>query len=390
MKVFDSPSFTGIDCTGMRRICVSLAFLAVAGPSSALDCAQPLALRSSAPNIIWRATGANDVLVEGDDTFLVSATSVRKLETRTGRLAWSLGLTEHSRTLDAVVLPAHIAIIRNGRSVAFVDRVSGKETHRIDADGRIARLIGPPLVAVTVDGPPEGQVRSLVRISDDGVVLRRAEVGRSANVSVIGGVAAFAISDGNDDPIELRGIDLATLQVLWSLTWSSDTLWVHSLDGRFYVGDVFWSDGARVIEPRSGVVTTVPRRDPQKIGGSGDFDLQVVSASSSTAQYRFGNEWSPYFRDCEELRRSDNNSGRTRWQVDLPFGITATLRDGARLWVAGSRDHSRRYLVALDWETGAVERAWTGLPMLHELRVADDLILGYELEGEIVAIRARR
>ena len=43
----------------------------------------------------------------------------------------------------------------------------------------------------------------------------------------------------------------------------------------------------------------------------------------------------------------------------------------------------------LNWETGVVEQAWIGLPMLHGLRLADDLILGYELGGEMVAIRTR-
>lgn len=276
------------------------------------------------------------------------------------------------------MLEDRIATIRDNSFVYFLNRRTGEEISRVDLHEWIGFLQGPPLLAVTWGiNSPESE---LVRLSEDGTVLHRRTVPRVSSVRVIGDVAAVG-SDKEDTDADdtLTGFDLATLQPLWSE--KSYTFNTQVIGGRLYIGNISWSKGAKALDPRTGVAkVTIPEREPFAQGGSEEFDLQVVTS-------KWTGYWDPYTATCNGLRRNDSTTAKTKWRIDLPFHVSGTLRDGKRLFVAGSRDSAHRYLVALDWETGKIEKAWSGVPYMDRLIRSGDLILGFDLGKELVAIR---
>jgi hypothetical protein len=263
--------------------------------------------------------------------------------------------------------------------VAFLDSVTGEERGQVDTGEWIRFLTGPPLLAVTQ--ATDANVSTLVRISPYGAIVGMRTVPEIWDVLIVGGVVAAESERGVVDPEldTMIGYDLDSLLPLWSE--KSFTFNKQVIGGRLYLGDVFWSEGAKAVDPASGTVRAlVPVRDPFKLGGSGEFDLQVVTT-------KWGGAWSPYFADCEELRRNDATTAKTMWKTEMPFHVFGTLRDDSRLFVAGGHDPKNRYVALLDWETGKLQRLWSGLPQISEMLRFDDTIIGFDLARELVAFR---
>jgi PQQ-like domain len=342
-------------------------------PCGAMD------LRAATAKIVWRTTDVVDVHVEGGSVFVETQKGLRKLIAGTGEEAWSYPFKEEGTAPQFVVLPDRVAVVQDERIVVFLDRDTGVPVARTDAGEWIRFLAGPPLLAVTQG--INASISTFVRLSPEGPILGTRIVPLVSDIRIVDGVAAVQVESGFADPEldTLTGYDLATLEPLWSVT--SFTFNTQVIGGKLYAGDIFWSEGARVIDPRSGSITAlIPIRDPFQIGGSGEFDLQVVNT-------RWTGAWSPDYATCEVLRRNDPVTARTLWNTELPLRVSATLRDGARLYVAGNRDVNHRYLVVLDWKTGRIERAWSGVPKLSRLEKAAGLLVGYDPGGELVAVR---
>lgn len=357
---------------------LAVATLLCAGLAAADDCT-PALLRASPATIDWRTAGVVRLERDGDAVLIETKETLSKVSAKTGHTMWTYELEGQERTPEFVVLSDTVAIVRDERYVVFLSSGDGKEVARADAGEWIRFLSGPPLLAVTQ--AVNAEVSTLVRLSPDGTIVSRRTVPRVDDLLIVDGVAALESQPEAPGPrLEtMTGYDLISLEPLWSE--KSFTFNKQIIDQRLYLGNISWSKGAKAIDPRSGAVESlIPVRDAFEIGGSGQFDLQVV-----TTKWR--GAWSPYFAMCEGLRRNDPLTAKTMWRTDLPFHISATLRDGPRLYVAGSRDTENRYLVVLDWKTGRVERAWSGVPQITEMKRVDDVIAGFDLDAELVAIR---
>lgn len=361
----------------MQRAMLFVAAILLAGAVAADDCTAVPIDPSPAP-IAWRLPLASDVRIVGDAVFVGTAEQLQKLDLSTGKAFWTYRFKEEYVPKFAV-LADRVAVARDDHYVVFLNLADGKEVKRTDAGEWIRFLTGPPLLAITQ--ATDASESRLIRLSESGTILATRPIPRATDVLMIGNVAAVESKRGVADPDHevMTGYDLSTLQALWSE--KSGTFNKQVIGDHLYLGDIFWSEGAKAIDPATGAIDAlVPTREPYKIGGSKEFDLQVVTSTWTGA-------WSPDFATCEGLRRNDATTAKVLWQTDVPFGVSGTLRDGARLYVAGSLDPDHRYLLTVDWNTGKVEACWSGVPKLSRLQRAGDWILGYDRDAELVAIR---
>jgi outer membrane protein assembly factor BamB len=361
-----------------------VAMLAIGADAWATECHDPVSLVPEAAPIAWRSSGANDVTIDGDDAFLASfAGGIRRLSAETGQVYWAYPVAVRGMP-DYAVFPQTVAVHVGPRTIAFLDRRTGIEIKRIDLDQPILHFAGPPLIAVTSKTASDKENTTLVRLSSTGDLLTRRKWTPVRDVYLLDGIIAIE-SPGRGPYADdiLTGFDAVHLEPLWST--QRFALVVQNIDHRFYVSDVFWKS-TEAIEPRTGSKTAIPARDPYSTGGSGDFDLQIVASVEAKGPFPADKPWEPSYKRCQELRRNDPVSGRTVWRLDLPFGITATLRAGERVYIAGSADADHRYIVAIDRDTGQVLHSWTGVPVFHELRLAGPIIIGYELDGPLLAM----
>ncbi len=68
--------------------------------------------------------------------------------------------------------------------------------------------------------------------------------------------------------------------------------------------------------------------------------------------------------------------------------MTHTLRDGTRFYVFGGSDETHRFIAQMNWLSGAIERMWSGVPMLLDsMYVKGDLLIGVGLSEGVVAMR---
>jgi len=346
--------------------------------AAARNCVAP-AISASPARIAWRADDVHTTRVDDGFVYVETLSTLRKVNAASGATIWTYRFTADSVSPEFVVLPDRIAIVRDDHFIAFLDRGTGELLSKADAGEWIRFLAGPPLLVVTqgVDAP----VSTVIRMTSDGTVLSSSIAPRVRDLLIVDHVAVLE-SDGEsaDDQDLMSGYDLDTLQRLWSE--KSHTFNKQVIGDRLYLGDIFWSKGAKALDPRTGTTKVfVPVRDPFAIGGSEDFDLQVVDSA-------WVGNWDPYRGTCNGLRRNDARTAKTMWRTDLPFHVSGTLRDGATLYVAGTRDAEHRYLVAMDWKSGKVERAWSGVPYMSDLKRVGNLIVGFELVfGNLAAVR---
>ncbi len=370
----------------------SIVAVIAALPASAFAECAPRSLRSSRPSVVWRSSGANEVQVSGSFAYLVSPSRLRKLDALSGRVIWIYRFKEshdYFSIPDVVVTGSRVAVVVDDRFVAFLDEHTGRETGRTDTGAPILSLTGNPLLAVTrAERFDKSRPTEFVELSQTGAILRRrASTPLEDQFIRVGDrLVVQTVPISSQGPRMLSVLAVDTLRPIWS--GEGRTFALQMVDERLLVGDVFWSAGATALDPRSGEESHVPMRAPAPVGGSGEFDLQRVEVGHQGAIVR--GDWIPSYYTCQALRRNDSVTGAPRWRVDLPLGVTATLRDGDRLYLAGGRDASHQYVVALNWETGEVEKTWSGVPLFHELRKAGDLVIGYELGGKLWAMRLFR
>lgn len=362
----------------MKIVALSIATLLLAGNAFADGCtAAPL--HSTPAKILWRTPAVIRAEVDGDAVFVETRRNLRRVDAKSGATIWTYSFaTEEDVPPQFVVLPRRVAIIRDEKFISFLARDTGEELARRDVGEWVRILAGPPLTVVTQ--ATDAKVSTLIRLDSDGTIVSHRTVPLVNDLTIVDGVAAAESEQGIVDPDldAMTGYDLDTLQTLWSE--KSFTFNKQVIGNRLYLSDIFWSDGAKVLDPKTGVIERmIPKRDPFQIGGSEKFDLQVVTTKWEGA-------WSPHFATCEGLRRNDATTGRTKWQVDLPFRVSGTLREGRVLYVAGSRDTNNRLIAALDWNSGKVEQAWSGVPEMSELHRTGNEIIGFDLAGELVAI----
>ena len=115
--------------------------------------------------------------------------------------------------------------------------------------------------------------------------------------------------------------------------------------------------------------------DGSRLGRS-DLEIQIVTSASESEPA------------CDRLRVNDPATKRPRWEADLPFSVTNTHRDGGRFFVFGSTSDSAHFVARLNWRTGAVERIWSGIPILFDFMytIGPELI-GVGITEGAVAIR---
>lgn len=366
----------------MKRLWVSLlALFLTVGVANADDCEEPL-LKAKPAAIVWRTPGVIRVALDEHAVFVETRQNLRMIEINSGATIWTYsfkGEDYEDVPPEFVLLQHRVAIVEAHTHVALLARDTGERIAETDVGEWIRFLAGPPLLAVTQATNTE--VSTLLRLSADGTIIGMRTVPRVDDVLIVKGVGVMESEQGIVDPeFEIiTGYDLATLQTLWrekSFTFNKQVIGDY-----LYLGDIFWSTGAKVVDPETGVAKRlVGVRDPFQVGGSEQFDLQVVTT-------RWQGAWSPDFATCEGLRRNDSATAKTRWKSDLPFRVHATLRDQERLFVAGSRDANNRYLVELDWNTGSILRAWSGVPQMSALYRIKHMLVGFDLASDLVAIR---
>lgn len=358
---------------------VIVSLLVTSSVAFAADC-QPPALRSEPARVLWTADDVIGATPLEDAILVQTEAGLRLLDASTGTERWhhAYKLDEYERTPQLVVLHDAVAMERNDQEIVFLDLETGKMSQTVDLGQWIHFLVGPPLVAITKE--TNAYVSSLVLVSSDGKVSPPLVVPGVTGAFVYRDVLVLKQSNslvGHERDM-LSGYRLDDLKRIWS--FKSFTFNTQTIDGALLMGDIFWSQGATAIDVQTGeVLRKIPVRDPFKMGGSTEFDLQVVSS-------QWKGPWSPYFATCETLRRNDAVIGATIWTADLPFHVTGTLRDDDAIYIAGSRDAKHRFLVRLDWRTGEILRAWTRVPLISEMSKVDSLLFGFDLSAKLVAL----
>ncbi len=362
-------------------LAVAIAFFG--SPGWATECS-PLELDAVPAQILWRVDGVVTARAAGDSLIVQTHDELRMVQTESGEVIWTYSISPALRAPDYVVLDRRVVVVRDDQYLDFLDRSTGEVRATRYIDDWIQFLVGPPLVAVSSES--ENHSSTLLHITPEGAIVSAVGVDLVSDILVLNGVAVVEIESafiGVDDV--LSGYRIDSLEHLWSV--EGDTFNTQVIDGRLYFGNIAWEDGAQPIDALTGELgRRVPPRAPFKIGGSRAFDIQVTDTVQE-------GRWNPHFAACQRLRRNDIATGKPKWSVDLPFGIheiKGLLRDGETLYVAGSRNSQKRFLVALDWESGSVVRAWSGTPFFWALEKVDDVVFGYDHSGELAAVRVGR
>lgn len=334
---------------------------------------KPVAYPAVPATIVWRdpSAASDSVLVDGT-LVMQTKTHLRALDAVSGRVRWeTLVARGGSEWKTDLVVSGGRLFVNRGEELLIVAVSDGRDLARVRTPRWFQLLKGPPLIAVSRNEPVLGS--TLYALDEDGSVRAKRMVRRVDALWVIGDTVVAKLGRNSEldgpEPHLVSAFRSQDLTPLWSFGAGGADL--QEIGGRWYIGDTPWSD-MRPLDLATGKLgPPLPRKEPTEVTwGGATWEIEIVTSSA---------ERQP---ECERLRVNDPATGRPRFTIDLPFSAIAFLRDGERFYAAGSG-----YVARLNWRTGAIERLWSGLPMLQEVYIVRGLLIGVAFSEGAVAIR---
>ena len=343
----------------------------------------PVAVKPEPAELVWtarenlRAWG-----LSGDALIIQAPPRIVAFDLATGVKRWETPFPRpDARPEWPMVVASDRVYLAVGSTLTILSAKDGTVVDRRQLPPGIHQLEGPPLLAIARNEPRLGS--TLFSLDRNGRVRARAITPIVEEVWLLGDLVLVrtlrSTLDEAPETHSLIAFEASRLRRLWRLRLGGADL--QQIGGRWYVGDTPWS-AMRSLDLRSGRLgAPLPPKEPTEITwGGATWEIEIVSSSGG-----------PPFASCERLRRNDPATGKPRWELDLPFSITNTLRAGSRFYVFGSSSEEDRFIAVVVWETGRVERILSGIPMLLDgLAVRGDLLLGTGTTEGAVAVRLAR
>jgi PQQ-like domain len=362
----------------MRRL-VFLAIVLVAPPVLAQPC-RPSAPASFPANIVWSADiVAVDSALAGKTLIVETRQKLIALDVESGRTQWEVDIAHHDATgrTDPMVVAHGRVFVDLGRELLVVSVAGGRQLVRAKLPQWTRMLKGPPLIAVANNAPVLGS--TLYALDDEGRIRARRMTRYVEELWLAGEIVVVRMSrnptDDGTQPNVVAAFRASDLAPLWSFGAKSADL--QQIGGHWYIGDTPWSPMRRLDLATGRRGEALPAKEPAEITwGGATWEIEIVTEAEENEPA------------CDRLRVNDPATGRARWTADLPFSVTHTLRDGDRFYVFGGTDETHQFVAQLNWLSGAIERMWSGVPMLLDsMYVRGDLLIGVGLSEGVVAMR---
>jgi len=338
---------------------------------AAAEVCRPISLKTAPVRVLWRtASKVREIYRAGNTLVIQNLWGVSAVDADSGAVLWSYHLKNDSRPLaELAVLSDRVAVVDFNEIIFFALR-RGEEIHRTKVERFVARLAGPPLIAVMDNYRRVGS--TMFALNPDGSIAARRIV-RHVHLLTMSGDVAVAQLDRNPGEewptlYKLQGFDAVTLQPLWQIGGTISTE-IQEIGGRPHIIETPWGENPRPIDIRTGRLgPPIPKREGRdEIWAAATWEFETPTSTPGPR-----NEYA----SCERARRNDPAGGRPKWSVDLPFAVTATLRDGETFYMFGSADAQHHFLVAVDWSSGRLLGAWSGMPDIHTMVKFKGRIIG--------------
>lgn len=363
---------------GMRAtLCVAWCLLA--STVLAQPC-KPVAFEQSPATVVWTVpVKATDVALAGNLVLVETSSAVMALDASSGAKRWETSMAHADATgrADPMVVIHGRVFVNLGRELRIVALADGHILKNAAMPRWMRMLQGPPLIAVANNAPQLGS--TLFALDDDGRI-RAQRITRNVEKLWLAGETIVARMTRNiyNEAREMNVVAAfraSDLSLLWQ--FRADGADLQQIDGRWYIGDASWSP-MRSLDlatgQRGAALPSKPLTDVT--WGGATWQIEIVASSEDRKVA------------CDRLRVNDPATGNG-WTLDLPFGVTNTLRDSERLYVFGS-DKTHHFLAAIDWRTGRLDHLWNSIPMLLDrLYVNGDLLVGAGIREGVFAMRIR-
>lgn len=351
----------------------------------------------SLPSLVvhWEChCNAAGIAVADGTVFVQEYRRIFALSAETHELLWDRKL-EGSQGVPRgpLALPGRIAAAW-GQRLLLLDAATGVEIADLPFDGRLERLVGPPLAVVMIhrsEDDPRRFVDTLFRIDpESGVVLAQREVNVSDLVAVLGGpggeprllAVSFGPPEANPSDREgsllaLSARDLTTIESWPGAVYHLVRNWRHPGDTFLVpVASTPEGFGVRRYDARSGELETEVLPRPREGSFLEDLDLDLQATVN------------PEPGEPEAIRRIDPESGEILWTTELAGRAGGWVRDGDRLFVhTRPVSRGRGLLLTLDWATGEIERTVYGLRDVTAIELWQDRLILQSGDG-VIAVAA--
>lgn len=344
--------------------------------AATLQPCRAIALQYTPARIQWRLRMAVwSMRLAGKIVVAQNSQGLSAVEPWSGRVLWSRPLKRSIELIERRIVAAEEYAILTDRvavidepNLVLLDIRSGKEIRRVHFDRPVRSVAGPHLIAVTDRRPGS----TLYALDDDGSIRARRLVRTIHELDEWGDVVTGRLDGSLNDPqFKVAGFDAHTLEPLWIGVGGSSELHIEEIGGRPHYRDGPAAEGPQPIDIRTGKLgAPLPAREAR----DGNFSVSTWEFEVVTGT-----------QGCQRLRRNDPVTARPRWEIDLPLTVDEHLNAGDTFYVSGSSDPSHHVLVALDWSSGRVLGAWSGVPEFRELVMAGDQLIG-RTNDELVAL----
>jgi hypothetical protein len=371
--------FFDLNVTPMRTA-LPLAALMIATSLSAQPC-KPVVYSQSAAEIVWTVpVAAFDAALAGDTLVIETKSNIVAVDAASGVKRWETSIihADASGRTDPMVVTNGRVFVSLGRELRILALADGRVLRDVPMPLWTRMLYGPPLIAVANNSPRLGS--TLFALDGDGRIRAQRIVRNVEDLWIDGQTVISRLTRNlyNEAPemnvvAAFRASDLA---LLWQFRAKGAD--VQQIDGRWYIGDTPWSP-MRALDVATGHLGDfLPPKPPTEVTwGGATWQIETVTSAENGESA------------CDRLRVNDPATGKG-WTIDLPFGVTNTLRAADHLYVFGSSDDSHHFLAELDWRSGRIDHLWNGLPMrLDRMFVRGDLLVGMGVAEGAVGIRLR-
>jgi hypothetical protein len=357
-----------------------LALLFVAGLLAAgaeARSAAPVDLRTL-PTVVkvWgRAMGAQRLAVRHEALYVKNGGRVAALSVRSGREAWSRDLGEEGCCSDEMLVTDATVVTAAEGSLFFLSAADGTTRARLDVDGGISLLAGPPVVALVartnellaVD-PDSGQVTGRLPLADE-----------VKDLAVQDGYAVLNLAAAEDDSGVTAGYTADALKPVWRIETPRALPQLEQIGGRVHLARRSAHEGRdNEFLPIDSATGRLGRPLPARRGNAVDpgwpWEIQSLRGEGEGS---------------ERLRRNDLESGKAVWTTALPCRVEAVARDKDALYASCGRGGGRGVLAILSWVNGEIRQLAYGLPRGDLLLLAGDLVVAAGSNNELAAFSTK-
>ena len=273
------------------------------------------------------------------------------------------------------VTPRSIAIAHGDRLDLFDPR-SGALQHTVALGAGAVALVGSPLAVIASDGRDGSWVLGVDAEAGTVGARRHLEAGPRQVDGAGDTIVASLPSPGRPRVV---GLAHPGLQDRWTREGFDQ---IARIGGVLHVGRAAGEGGcdAQYWPVRDVTTGTLGRARPTRqpcecqseVGSDLPWELQYAAWAS-----------------CNVLRRHSETTGRTLWTAVLPDAPAAVARASGSLFVHTRPEWGRGDLLALEWQTGHVQRAAYGLRGVSRLFAVGETLIVIGGDG-VTAVSARR